>query len=53
MIISVLKDEQVALKKKLKETLETESRYHQRQAVDTVKSCLEKRQNSHQVKVKK
>ncbi|KAM3846436.1 coiled-coil domain-containing protein 66 isoform 3-T3 [Vipera latastei] len=44
-------DEQVALKKKLKETLETESRYHQRQAVDTVKSCLEKRQNSHQVKM--
>ncbi|XP_039204079.1 coiled-coil domain-containing protein 66 isoform X3 [Crotalus tigris] len=44
-------DEQVALKKKLKETLETESRHHQRQPVDTVKSCLEKRQNSHQVKM--
>ncbi|XP_026533308.1 coiled-coil domain-containing protein 66 [Notechis scutatus] len=37
-------DEQVALKKKLKETLEAESRYHQRQAIDTVKRCLEKGQ---------
>lgn len=52
MIISVFKDEQVALKKKLKETLEAESRYHQRQAIDTVKRCLEKGQNSYQVKVK-
>ncbi|KAM6468029.1 coiled-coil domain-containing protein 66 isoform 2-T2 [Liasis olivaceus] len=44
-------DEQVALKKKLKETLETESRYHQRQATDSVKSCFEKGQNTHQVKM--
>ncbi|XP_058021573.1 coiled-coil domain-containing protein 66 isoform X1 [Ahaetulla prasina] len=44
-------DEQVALKKKLKETLEAESRYHQRQAIDTVERCLEKGQNSYQVKM--
>ncbi|XP_070594592.1 coiled-coil domain-containing protein 66 isoform X2 [Erythrolamprus reginae] len=44
-------DEQVALKKKLKETLEAESRYHQGQAIDVDKRCLEKGQNCHQVKM--
>ncbi|XP_061474257.1 coiled-coil domain-containing protein 66 isoform X2 [Rhineura floridana] len=35
-------DEQVALKKKLKETLETELKYHLWQKMDAVKSCPEK-----------
>ncbi|CAI5767289.1 Hypothetical predicted protein [Podarcis lilfordi] len=37
-------DEQIAFKKKLKETLETESKYHLRQKMDTVSCCFDKGQ---------
>ncbi|XP_062977367.1 coiled-coil domain-containing protein 66 [Elgaria multicarinata webbii] len=44
-------DEQVALKKKLKETLETESKHHPWQKTDTRKSCSEKVLMAHQAKM--
>ncbi|XP_053152275.1 coiled-coil domain-containing protein 66 isoform X3 [Hemicordylus capensis] len=44
-------DEQVALKKKLKETLESETKYHWSQKIDTVKCCSEKLQFSNQAKM--
>ncbi|KAJ7316863.1 hypothetical protein JRQ81_003025 [Phrynocephalus forsythii] len=44
-------DEQVALKKKLKETYETESKYRPWQNADTMQSCSEKLQMTHQAKM--
>uniref|UniRef100_A0A6J0U4D4 Coiled-coil domain-containing protein 66 isoform X1 n=1 Tax=Pogona vitticeps TaxID=103695 RepID=A0A6J0U4D4_9SAUR len=44
-------DEQVALKKKLKETYEKESKYQSWQKTDTIRSCSEKLQMTHQAKM--